>query len=148
MLKQTFAAMALSALLFTSCDVRKTDKLADNVAKDTTQNTANFDPTQVQMVDSSYNFGKISEGEVVEYSFRFKNVGNKPLVVKNASASCGCTVPEKPEQPIMPGELGSIRVKFNSEGKPGTAHKTVNISSNAQPEFPVLALIGEVTPKQ
>jgi hypothetical protein len=47
---------------------------------------------------------KIKEGEIVEVTYRFKNTGNMPLVVDNVSASCGCTVPEKPEEPIMPGK--------------------------------------------
>ena len=64
------------------------------------------DPTTVQMIDSVYDFGQYDEGEIVEYSYQFKNTGNKPLVVSNAHASCGCTVPEKPEKPIIPGEMG------------------------------------------
>jgi hypothetical protein len=62
-------------------------------------------------------------------------------------ASCGCTVAEKPEKPVMPGEIGHIKVKFNSDKKPGEAHKTLTITSNAQPEFPQLLLKGTVEGK-
>lgn len=149
----------LKALLFSgfiaaslmSCDVRTKDKIADGsvASKDSATNAlaANTTPTTVQIIDSVFDFGKVAEGEVVEFSYRFKNIGNEPLIVANATASCGCTVPEKPEAPIKPGETGFIKVKFNSEGRVGVAHKTVTVTSNAQPAFPELLLKGEVLAK-
>jgi len=131
---------------FASCDVRKHDKLQTNTQL--TQQIEIKDPTIVQIIDSSYNFGKVSEGEIVEYNYRFKNTGTKPLIVTNVSASCGCTVPEKPEQPIQPGETGFIKVKFDSQNRVGNAHKTVTVSSNAAPAFPELLLTGEVVEKK
>ena len=97
------------------------------------------------MIDSVYDFGKVTDGEKVEFSFRFKNTGKNPLIVSNAVASCGCTVPEKPEEPIKPGETGFIKVMFNTQGRVGPAHKTVTITSNANPAFPLLELKGDVT---
>ena len=94
--------------------------------------------------DSVYNFGKVTDGEKVVYSYRFKNNGTKPLVISQASASCGCTVPEKPEEPIKPGETGFLKVVFNSRGRVGPVHKEVTVISNAVPAFPVLQLTGEV----
>jgi hypothetical protein len=94
-----------------------------------------------------FDFGKVAEGEIVEFSYRFKNTGSQPLVISNASASCGCTVPEKPEAPVKSGETGFIKVKFNSEGRVGVAHKTVTVQSNATPAFPELLLKGEVMAK-
>ena len=76
-----------------------------------------------------------------------KHMAKNPLIISNASASCGCTVPEKPEAPIKTGEIGVIKVKFDSNGRAGSAYKTVTVLSNAQPGFPELALKGEVTPK-
>jgi hypothetical protein len=140
---------ALAAFLV-SCDVRTKDKIADNTANVTAATKAAADsiaPTTVQIIDSAFDFGKVTDGEVVEFSYRFKNVGNQPLVISNASASCGCTVPEKPEAPIKPGETGFIKVKFNSEGRVGVAHKTVTVQSNANPAFPELLLKGEVLAK-
>jgi len=145
MLKVLFAS-AVAVLLFVSCDVRTKDKI-DTTNKTENASDAVVPPTTVQIIDSVYDFGKLAEGENVEFSYRFKNSGNNPLIVSNASASCGCTVPEKPEAPIKPGETGFIKVKFNSEGRPGTTHKTVTILSNASPAFPELILKGEVTPK-
>ena len=61
-----------------------------------------------------HDFGKIKQGVPVTYSFEFKNTSDKPIVVENATASCGCTVPEKPEKPIEPGSTGVIKVQYNA----------------------------------
>ena len=138
--------IATTALLLLSCNIRNKKEVEKNDVL--TKQLQIQDPTTVKIIDSAYNFGKVAEGEIVEYNYRFKNTGNKPLVITNATASCGCTVPEKPEQPILPGETGFIKVKFNSEHRVGMAHKTVTISSNATPTFPELLLTGEVTEKK
>ena len=106
------------------------------------------DTTTVQMIDSVYDFGKVTDGEKVIYNYRFKNTGSKPLIISSASASCGCTVPEKPEEPVKPGETGFLKVVFNSEGRVGPTHKTITVISNAYPAFPVLLLTGEVVSKK
>ena len=105
------------------------------------------DSTTVQIIDSVYNFGKVTDGEKVEYNYRFKNTGNHPLVVLSATASCGCTVPEKPDAPIKPGETGFLKVVFNSQGRVGDVHKEITVISNAYPAFPLLQLKGEVITK-
>ena len=104
-------------------------------------------PTTVQVIDSMYDFGKVNEGELVQYNFRFRNTGKNPLVIQNVSASCGCTVPEKPEKPIQPGEIGFIKVTFNSTRRPGEVNKAISITSNADPEFYELYLKGTVIGK-
>lgn len=143
MLKRYFPLLIVT-LAFFSCDVKRKDKLSDDAAKLNEQ--ALKDSTSVQIIDSSYNFGEVMDGEKVEYNYRFKNTGGKPLVVVNATASCGCTVPQKPEKPVMPGETGYIKVVFNSKGRVGHAEKHVNVVSNARPDFPALLLTGEVKP--
>ena len=135
----------LSASVFFSCDIRKNDKIADDAAKQ--REKALKDTTTVQVIDTAYNFGKVSDGEKVEYNYRFKNTGLKPLVVTSATASCGCTVPQKPEKPILPGETGFIKVVFDSKGRIGSAHKTITVLSNAHPGFPEMQLTGEVVAK-
>ena len=141
-----YLTIAATVLIFISCDVRNKKMVEKN--KPLTQQIEIKDPTTVQIIDSSYNFGKVADGEIVEYNYRFKNTGTKPLIVTNVSASCGCTVPEKPEQPIKPGETGFIKVKFDSKNRVGNAHKTVTVSSNAEPAFPELLLTGEVIEKK
>ncbi|HEY8658414.1 MAG TPA: DUF1573 domain-containing protein [Hanamia sp.] len=128
---------------FFSCNIRNTKKnKPDVMAAILTQHFS--DTTSIQMIDSVYNFGKVNDGENVVYSYRFRNTGKHPLIVSSATASCGCTVPEKPEEPIKPGETGFLKVVFSSKGRVGQVHKEVNVVSNAYPEFPVLQLIGEV----
>ena len=133
----------LAAGLFFACNVRRNDKVVDDAVKQTA--AALLDTTSVQLIDSVYNFGKVAEGEKVTYNFRFKNIGKKPLVITNTSASCGCTVPEKPERPILPGETGFIKVVFNSKGKTGHNQKTITVTANTNPAFPPLLLTGDVT---
>ena len=135
------AIFLVSAFLY-SCDIRDKDKQTiETVAQEEVK------PTTIQLIDSVYDFGTITEGENVEYSYRFKNTGSEPLIIQNATASCGCTVPEKPDAPVKPGELGYIKVKFNSEKRPGQAHKAVVVTSNASPAFPDLIIKGNVISK-
>ena len=93
-----------------------------------------------------YDFGKIEEGEKVSFAFKFKNTGKTPLIISDAAASCGCTVPEKPEDPIEPGQEGLINVVFNSTGKMGLQNKSITLLANTIPNTKVLYLRGEVTP--
>ncbi|MEO6404930.1 MAG: DUF1573 domain-containing protein [Ferruginibacter sp.] len=144
MFKSTLMVFGLVSML-SGCDVRKKDQ--QSTMPDVLKQEVLKDPSTVQLIDSVYDFGKVTDGEVVEFNYRFKNTSNNPLIVSNVSASCGCTIPEKPEAPIMPGEIGFIKVKFNSQGRVGQAHKTVNVLSNANPGFPALQLTGEVLPK-
>lgn len=132
----------LMAAMIVSCDVRRKDKIADDAASQTA--SALKDSTTVQIIDTAYNFKPVMEGETVIYNYRFKNTGTKPLVIVEATASCGCTVPQKPEKPVLPGETGFIKVAFDSKGRVGEAHKTVTVISNAKPEFPQLVLTGKV----
>ncbi|MEY4703711.1 MAG: hypothetical protein RIR96_1608 [Bacteroidota bacterium] len=141
----SFVAMIFTLSIFVSCDIRKSDKQVAPVQQE--KKKSSLAPTTVQLIDSVFDFGTIKEGDVVSFSYRFKNTGDKPLEVTNVMASCGCTVPEKPEEPIEPGQIGFIKVKFNSDRKPGEAHKTVTVESNANPEFPTLLLKGTVVGK-
>ncbi len=145
MIKNITLAVCCGILLL-SCDFRRKDKIADDNAKITEQ--ALKDSTTVQLIDSLYDFGTVAEGEKVEFSYRFKNTGSKPLVIITASASCGCTVPQRPEKPILPGETGFIKVVFDSRGKVGENHKPITVTSNANPAFPQLMLQGKVEAKK
>ena len=107
-----------------------TQEQKDQAAKD----SANF--TTIEWLDSTVkDLGKIKEGQVVEVSYRFKNTGDKPLIIAVVTASCGCTVPEKPEKPIAPGQEDVIKAKFDSKGRPkGEARKDVFVTANTKPE--------------
>lgn len=96
--------------------------------------------------ESDYDFGTVSEGDIVEHTFSFTNTGEAPLIISNATASCGCTVPDWPRDPIAVGETGVISVKFDSKGKPGNQNKTVSITANTNPRVTRLQIRGMVSP--
>ncbi len=94
-----------------------------------------------------FNFGTITEGDTVEHVFRFKNTGEFPLIINNVTASCGCTTPEWPREPVAPGASSSVRVRFNSRNKGGVQNKTVSIYANTNPSVTDLAFTVVVNPK-
>lgn len=141
-MKKILIGCMISTVLLVACSDRKKDRIADDISQKNEE--ALKDTTTVEAIDTVYNFGTIADGDKVEYNYRFKNTGKKPLIIKNATASCGCTVPEKPEKPILPGEIGYLKVVFDSKGKAGHVEKSITVSSNANPEFPTLILTGEI----
>ncbi len=94
----------------------------------TAQNTAPV----FKFEQTTHDFNNVKEGPEATYSFKFKNVGNGPLIIQRCSSSCGCTVPKWSKDPIMPGKTGTIFVKFTTKGKVGSFNKTVYIQSNAK----------------
>lgn len=90
--------------------------------------------TTIQFDTTRHDFGTITEGTIAKHSYHFKNTGSNPLLIYNAIASCGCTVPSYPEEPIPPGGEGNIEVQFNSHNRKGHQEKNVLIYSNAQEE--------------
>lgn len=90
--------------------------------------------TEMTFTDTKHSFGEIKEGTVVKHSYHFRNTGKAPLLISQAVASCGCTVPSFPKEPIPPGGEGDITVEFNSHNRKGHQQKNVIIYSNAQLE--------------
>jgi hypothetical protein len=103
----------------------------------------------IKFKQTTYNFGKFSENHpVVSCDFEFTNTGDAPLIIHQAIASCGCTVPQYPKQPIMPGKTGVIKVTYNGTGRvPGALHKSVTLRTNGKTEIIRLYIEGEMTPK-
>lgn len=94
-----------------------------------------------------HDFGTISEGQSVEYTYQVKNTGPVPLIIQDAKPSCGCTVPDWTKQPIPPGGTGFVKAKFDSSGKPGIQNKTITVTANTWPKQTVLRFKAMVTPK-
>jgi hypothetical protein len=92
----------------------------------------------------SHTFGTITEGQKVHYAFRFKNTGHAPLLISDASTSCGCTTPVKPDYAIQPGQTDSVVVGFDSAEHPGHFDKAVKIWSNTLPNTTLLMIHGDV----
>lgn len=91
-----------------------------------------------------HDFGRITEGESIAYSFHFRNTGKSDLVISGCNASCGCTVADYPKQRIAPGGEGYITVSFNSRGKMGQQYQEVTVNSNAQPSRHILKITAQV----
>jgi hypothetical protein len=104
-------------------------------------------PAQIKFDKTTHNFGSFSEkNPVVTHSFTFTNVGEQPLVVNQAIASCGCTVPEFTKEPIAPGGKGEIKVTYNGEGKfPGHFKKSITVRTNGSVEMTRLYIEGDMT---
>ena len=102
---------------------------------------------EIKFDKTSHNFGSFSEKNAVqECVFTFTNVGDKPLVINQAVASCGCTVPSYTKQPIAPGKKGEIKVTYNGAGKfPGHFKKTITIRTNGTVEMTRLYVEGDIT---
>lgn len=98
----------------------------------------------IEMLETSYNFGEIQQGESVTHDFILKNTGEADLIISAAKGSCGCTVPEWPKTPIAKGEEAAIKVTFNSAGRSGKQNKTVTLVTNAIPNTKVLTINGNV----
>ena len=94
--------------------------------------------------EESFDFGTITEGDVVDHVFSFVNEGDAPLIISSATASCGCTVPVWPKAPIAPGEQAEIKVQFNSRSKPGIQNKTVTVTANTYPKVTRLKIKANV----
>ena len=98
---------------------------------------------------TTHDFGKFSEKQpVVTYEFKFTNIGDAPLVIHQAVASCGCTVPEYTQEPILPGKSGIIKVTYNGAGKyPGHFKKSITLRTNAKTEMVRIYITGEMEAK-
>jgi hypothetical protein len=109
-----------------------------------TVETVSADAPAFKFVKESFDFGEITGGEKVSYDFKFTNIGKSPLIITNAIATCGCTVPEYPKEPVAPGEEGTIRVVFDSSGKLGMQNKVITITANTVPETTQINILGNV----
>lgn len=97
---------------------------------------------------TDYDFGSVAEGDIVNYTFKFTNTGKAPLIINKATATCGCTVPQWPKDPIGVGETGEIQVKFNTTNRRNMQTKYVNINANTKPEVTRLKISGNVVPNE
>jgi hypothetical protein len=100
--------------------------------------------TNIYLLEQKFDFGKVKEGGKVKHAFKFKNTGQNPLMISDAFASCGCTVPSFSKEPVLPGNDGEITVEFDTKGRKGKNHKSVIIVSNAAQEKVSVSFDAEV----
>lgn|SRR5688572_5504516 len=146
-MKKIFFILIITGLIACQAADEKTGKSLTPAEKaQAERDSTNY--TTIEWIDSTVkDLGKIKQGDVVEVNYRFKNSGDKNLIFTNVRASCGCTVPEKPEKPYASGEDGVIKAKFDSRGKrPGETRNTVYVTANTKPEkFMQLSFRVEIT---
>jgi len=119
----------ITAAIFIGCDYE--DKPANGGAgSKEAMDSTKF--TTIQWIDSTKDYGKITEGQKLDVSFRFKNTGDKPLIIRSVRPSCGCTAAEPPKEPIAPGAEGTIKASFNSQGREGINRKDIYVEANTK----------------
>lgn len=147
MKKSILLVAVMSAMIFTSCKENASDKVnTENIemAAERDAQAAKF--PVITFEETVHDFGTIIQGTQVQHRFKFTNTGNAPLVIVDATSSCGCTVPEKPTGAIAPGETGELLVKFNGSGA-NQVSKTVTITANTRNGKEQIRIKAFVTPK-
>lgn len=100
--------------------------------------------TTMKLIDSLHDFGKIQEGDKVRFSYGIENTGNEPLFIANIAVECGCTAPDFPEEPVLPGRKTYVTLEFNSAGKGGKVLKKAHIIANTDPSRTPIAFTADV----
>ena len=143
MKKTTFAVLTLMLLMLGVTLQQRTVTASEPLAF----TAAPEKQAEIKFDTLRHDFGTFSEKDSEQHcTFQFTNVGNAPLVINQAFASCGCTVPTYTKDPIQPGDTGRIDVTYNGRGKsPGHFAKTITIRSNAKTEIIRLTVEGMMT---
>ncbi len=98
---------------------------------------------KIEFKSETIDYGEIDKGSDGVRVFEFTNTGTAPLVISNVKSSCGCTIPKKPEDPILPGKTGQIQVKYDTK-RVGPIRKAITVTSNADTPTKVLKIKGTV----
>ena len=148
MKKGIYLLALIAATAFTSCKENAADKVrAENVEEAAERDAMAVVYPVIEFDETVHDFGTIEQGTNVEHVFTFKNTGNAPLVITDATSTCGCTVPTFTEEPIAPGETGEMLVKFNGSGQ-NQVTKTVTVKANTEAGQEQVQIKAFVTPKE
>ena len=132
-----------------SCDNNPTKKINQQNLLETEKRLEQESVLPILKFDfDTYDFGEVTDGEVVEVDYTFKNTGESNLIIYDASASCGCTVPEYPkDKEIKPGESGVIKARFDSSGQTGKQVKSITLTTNTKNSKKIIRMSGFVINK-
>jgi hypothetical protein len=149
MKKLLLIGIAIATFTFTSCQEEAAKKVnEEKVAEATERDAQQAEFPTMDFEEKEHDFGKVEEGDVVEHVFTFTNNGDAPLIITDAKASCGCTIPSYPKNtPIAAGESGEMLVKFNTRGKPNQQMKQVRITANTESGREAIRIKAFVNPK-
>ena len=139
----------LITFLIFSCDQDPSKKInAENVKAVEERIDKAYDSAEIEFEFDSYDFGEVKDGEIVEVDFNFTNSGKSDLIIFDASASCGCTVPEYPQNVnIKPGQSDKLKVRFDTANKPGKQIKSVTLTTNTNSGKKIIRISGFVLNK-
>lgn len=138
-------AFVLFLVVLSSCAGNKDNK-EDLISTDVINNPKSAQGTdkeampEIQFAETTHDFGRVIEGEIVSYNFKFENTGNSKLLISSVNTSCGCTASDYPSKPIEPGEEGIIKLSFNSNHRKGFQSKTAVVMTNTQPNKTTLRI--------
>ena len=146
-MRKVFIIMAMAALTLTACQQKAPGEPGVDLIHNP-MSAQGYDEAEKMPVitfdNDVHDFGRLSAGESISYSFHFRNTGNADLVISSTSATCGCTVADYPRGRIAPGGEGYITVTFKSAGKSGQQLQEVTVISNAQPSHNRLRITAQV----
>ncbi|MCM4168741.1 hypothetical protein KCTC52924_02433 [Arenibacter antarcticus] len=148
-MKRLFFTLSFaSVLVFTSCKENASSKInVANVEVAAERDAAAKKVPVMEFDKVEHDFGTIEQNAPQETIFTFKNTGDGPLIITDAKSSCGCTIPEYPQNtPIAPGETGEMLVKFNGAGQ-NQITKTITVSTNTGTGVETLRIKAFITPK-
>ncbi|MDP3357898.1 MAG: DUF1573 domain-containing protein [Lutibacter sp.] len=150
MRKNSIVFIALLSLAFVSCKDNASAKIDASNLETAKERDAKISmgTAIIEFDTKDYDFGTVNEGEVVEGVFKITNKGKTDLIITGASATCGCTVPEWPKDPIKPGDSGELKFSFDSKGRTGKQSKSITLQTNTAEVTETLRIGGTVTPKQ
>ncbi|WP_149275177.1 DUF1573 domain-containing protein [Pareuzebyella sediminis] len=147
MKKVLLTLSVFSVLALVSCKEDASSKVkSDNVAQAAERDEAGKQVPVMAFEETEHDFGTIEQGTPQETIFKFTNTGDAPLIITNATSSCGCTVPDPPKDPIAPGESGELLVKFNGSGQ-NQVTKTITVTANTEKGSEMLRIKAFVNPK-
>ncbi|GGK59159.1 MULTISPECIES: DUF1573 domain-containing protein [Flavobacteriaceae] len=137
------------SLAFFSCKENATSKInTSNLESAKERDTAiSLGSAIVEFDKTEYDFGEVIEGEIAEGTFKITNKGKVDLIITSAKATCGCTVPEWPKEPIAPGASADLKFTFNSRGRLGKQSKSITLQTNSEKVTELIRIKGTVVKK-
>lgn len=102
--------------------------------------------TRIEFSQLTFDFGKMTAGETVMHTFRFKNTGRENLLIRNIETGCGCTTADYTREPVAPGKEGKIEIAFNSSGRFGKQYKEIRIFANIPEKTVTLKFTADIQP--
>ena len=149
MKKINLIIIALVGLTFFACKQNPANKInPENLQNAQNRDSKFLGLPEIGFDKQNFDFGTINEGDLVNGDFKIYNKGKSDLIISHAQASCGCTIPKWPKDPIKPGDSATLSFSFNSHGKVGKQNKSITLQTNTEKGVEILYLKGTVTPKK